>query len=93
MAPTPPLHLGDLRLKSVGSRVGKAGVEEAGLLQIEQFGDMLGTVVFESGALDDGQDARLAGFGLVAPLYGYGFNFPVRVHVHVSFFQYALPVK
>jgi len=69
---------------AIGGRVGQTGVEEAGRLQVEEFGDMLGAVVLEGRALDDGQDARLAGFGLIAPLYGDGVDFPVRVHVDFS---------
>ena len=75
------LHLGDLGLEAVGGRVGQAGVEEAGRLQVEQLGDMLGAVVLEGRALDDGQDARFAGFGFIAPLHGDGVDFPVRVHL------------
>lgn len=55
----------------------EAGVEVARGFEVEEVGHVLGGVVFEGSALDDGEDAALAILGLPSALHadGSGFTF------------------
>ena len=53
----------------------EAGIEVAGFLQVEQAGHLVGGLVFEGGALDDGNLPGLAFPGLVACVDAEGVKF------------------
>ena len=76
-----PLQGGDLAGHRVTGGVLQPGIEVAVGFQVEQLAHILAGVVFEGGGLDDGDLARLAVAGGVAPLHADG----IAVHGKDSF--------
>ena len=68
------LERGDLGRHGIVGGVLQAGVEVAGLLQVEQAPHVLGRVVFPRGGLVDGHLARATVLGLVAALHADGID-------------------
>ena len=67
-------ELGDLVFHAFEGGIAEPGVEMAGDIQIEELAEVVGGVELEGGALDDGQDARVAVPGLPAGLDATGFD-------------------
>ena len=78
---------GDLLFKTVHRRIGEAGIEKPGALQIEQIGDALRIVVFISCALGNRHNTRTAVFGSISGLNSQRFKFQFLIHGSISFFQ------
>ena len=70
----------DLGGHCVVGGVGKAGIEVAALLQIEQRTHAGGGIIFKCGALNDGDHAGLAVLGGVTGLNAVCLLFPVLAH-------------
>ena len=68
------LHLADLRRHRIIRRILQAGVEVAGLRQIEQTAHLLAGRVLEGRRLDDRRGAGLAVARLVAALHARGID-------------------
>ena len=71
---------GDLVLDAFEGGVAQARVEMAGNFQVEELAEVVGGVVLEGGALEDGQHARLAVLGLPAGLHATRFDVLFRIH-------------